>query len=107
MISMLGRLAPRLTDKVMEASFFDIQQSGRPENNREVHSLYGPTTGLKERGGRASYVSESSLYTQASLHPFVTVAVVAVAGLTLASLFRGTPSNGSSARATSRIDENS
>jgi len=93
-VSLLGNLAPRLTDKFMESSLFDAQQSNRAENKREVHSLYEPTTALKERGGRASYVSESSLYTQVSLHPFLTGAVIAVAGLTLASLFRGTSSNG-------------
>ena len=89
--SLLGRLAPRLTDKVME-SMFDIQQSDRPEQDR-TNSLYGPTEGLKERGGRSSSVFESSAYTQTSLHPIVTGAVVAVAGLTIASLLRGKSSN--------------
>jgi len=84
--SLLGRLAPRLTDKVME-SMFDIQQSDRPEQDR-TNSLYSPTEGLKERGGRSSSVFESSVYTQTSLHPIVTGAVVAVAGLTIASLLR-------------------
>lgn len=93
MMSAVGRMAPRLTDKVME-SMFDIQQSDRPEENRSNNSLYGPTTGLKERGGRAAYVSERSLYTQASLHPVMTGAVVAVAGLTLAALLRPRSSNG-------------
>jgi short-subunit dehydrogenase len=97
-VSLFGNLAPRFTDKLMESSFFDVQQSDRVEDKdkEEVHSLYGPTTGLKERGGRGSYVSESSLYTQASLHPFVTGAVIAVAGFTLASIFRGTLPHGSS-----------
>ena len=85
--SLLGRLAPRLTDKVME-SMFEIQQSDRPEQDR-TNSLYSPTEGLKERGGRSSSVFESSAYTQTSLHPLVTGAVVAVAGLTIASLLRG------------------
>ena len=90
--SVLGRLAPRLTDKVME-SMFDIQQSDRPEQDRTNNSLYGPTEGLKERGGRSSSVFESSAYTQTSLHPIVTGAVVAVAGLTIASLLRGKSSS--------------
>jgi hypothetical protein len=94
MLSALGRFAPRLTDKIMEKMFFEGQQGNRPE--REANSLYGPTTGLKERGGTASHVSESSIYTQASLHPILAGAFVALAGLTLVSFYRGSSSNGSS-----------
>lgn len=93
MTSVLGRVAPRLTDKVME-SWFDIQQSDRPEQDR-TNSLYSPTVGMKERGGTRSFVSEGSAYTQASLHPVLTGAIMAVAGLTLASLLRSRPSNAS------------
>jgi short-subunit dehydrogenase len=92
MLSALGRFAPRLTDKVMERVFFDGQQGDRPKGNRESNSLYGPTTGLKERGGNVPYVSESSVYTQASLHPIIAGALVALAGLTLVSFYRGAPS---------------
>jgi hypothetical protein len=80
----MGNLAPRLTDKVMEA-LFDIQLSDRTEEDRTNNSLYAPTTELKERGGRASYVSETSFYTQASLHPVLTGAALAATSLTLAS----------------------
>ncbi len=86
-MSSLSRLAPRLTDKLME-SLFDIQQSDRPQQDRTANSLYGPSPGLKERSGRAGRVSESSLYTQASLHPLIAGALVAFAGLTLASVWR-------------------
>ena len=48
-------------------------------------ALVTATTGLKERGGRAPYVSERSFYTQASLHPMLTGAALAATGLTLAS----------------------
>jgi short-subunit dehydrogenase len=90
LMAMAGNLAPRLTDKLMEA-LFDMQLSERPEEDRTNNILYGPTTGLKERGGRAPYVSETSLYTQASLHPVLTGAALAATGLTLASwLFRRT-----------------
>jgi short-subunit dehydrogenase len=102
-MSALGRLAPRLTDKVME-SMFNIQQSDRPEGDRTNNSLYSPTAGLRERGGRAPYVSESSLYTQASLHPLLTGAVVAFAGLTLASLLRRNGGNGWSGERARRSD---
>jgi short-subunit dehydrogenase len=82
----VANVAPRLTDKIME-TLFDMQVTDRPEQDR-TNSLYAPTTGLKERGGRAAYVAETSLYTQASFHPLVTGAALAAAGVTLASWLR-------------------
>ena len=86
-LSTIGNLAPRLTDKIM-TSLFEMQLSDRPEEDRTNNSLYAPTTGLRERGGRAAYVAETSLYTQASLHPLLTGAALAATGLTLASWLR-------------------
>jgi short-subunit dehydrogenase len=90
----LSHLAPRLTDKVM-TMLFDMQLSDRPEDDRTNHSLYAPTTGLKERGGRAAHVAETSLYTQASLHPLLTGAALAATGLTLASWLKRRAEHGS------------
>jgi short-subunit dehydrogenase len=92
MLSAIGQWAPRLTDKVMETLLFNIQQSRRPKESRQS-SLHRPSSGLQERSGRAWYVAGSSLYTRASLHPVMAGAVVAVAGLTLASLFRPQPND--------------
>jgi NAD(P)-dependent dehydrogenase (short-subunit alcohol dehydrogenase family) len=92
MLSVFGRFAPRLTDKIMERMFFDMQQGDRPERDRQANSLYGPTTGLKERGDTAHSVSETSLYTTASLHPLMTGALVAMGCLALVSLIKGAPS---------------
>jgi short-subunit dehydrogenase len=86
-------LAPRFTDKLME-SLIDMQLTDRPEDDRTNNSLYGPTSGLKERGGRSGYVAESSLYTQVSLHPLLTGAALAATGLTLASWLFRRPSAG-------------
>ncbi len=83
-MAMMGNLVPRLTDKLMNV-LFEMQLSDRPEEDRTNNNLYGPTIGLKERGGRAPYVSERSFYTQASLHPMLTGAALAATGLTLAS----------------------
>jgi NAD(P)-dependent dehydrogenase (short-subunit alcohol dehydrogenase family) len=93
MLSAFGRLAPRLTDKVMEKVLFNMQQRNRRRQRSRSNSLYGPTTGLKERGGTASYVSETSLYTEASLHPLITGAVVALGCLALAAVCIRTPSH--------------
>lgn len=80
--------APRLMDKLMQATMFDLQQSDEPERDRSKNSLYGPTSELKERGGHPGHVSESSFYTYASLHPAMTGIVMAMAGLMLASVMK-------------------
>jgi hypothetical protein len=100
-MALLGGLAPRLTDKLME-TMFAMQTSDRPEDDRTDNSLYAPTTGLKERGGRSAYVAESSLYTQASLHPILTGAALAATGLTLASWLYRRPWGEQQERATHR-----
>lgn len=107
-VSMLGNLAPRLTDKIMEYTMFTVQQRDQPEQDRLDHGLYSPARGLQERGGRALYVAESSLYTRASLHPIVTGAVAALAGAALISIVRRGSSNGHGRRmrpARSRTNE--
>lgn len=106
MMSMLGHWAPRLTDKIMEHSMFDLQQSDQADHARQDNGLYRSATGLQERGGRHPYVAESSLYTQASLHPMVTAAVTAVAGAVLVSLFRRGGSNGHSRARSMRTRRN-
>jgi short-subunit dehydrogenase len=88
----IGNLVPRLTDKIM-TTLFDLQLTDRPEQDRTNNSLYAPTSGLKERGGRAAYVAETSFYTQASLHPLLTGAALAATGLTLVSWLRRRANN--------------
>jgi short-subunit dehydrogenase len=90
LFSVMEYFAPRLTDKYMEKAFFKAQQTSRP-SHRNGHSdkgLHIATDDLRERGGYGGHVAETSLYTQASLHPLVTAAAVAcAAGIALATLF--------------------
>ncbi|MBA2501615.1 MAG: SDR family oxidoreductase [Pyrinomonadaceae bacterium] len=89
-ISALGNYAPRVADKIMATSIFNSQQkSGKPARRRQ-DALHAPTFGLKERGEYQGYVSESSVYTQASLHPVVAGALLLSTGLLIASLWRTT-----------------
>ena len=107
-VSMFGSLAPRLMDKIMENTMFTVQQSDQADQDRQDNGLYSPARGLQERGGRALYVAESSLYTQASLHPVMTGAVAALAGAALISIVRRGSSNGHGRRmrpAQSRTNE--
>ena len=87
-ISASGNYAPRLTDKLMEATMPRMQQSGKlPRANREG-GLYRASGELAERGAYDGHVAESSAYTKASIHPVITAAVFVGAGLALAALLR-------------------
>ena len=50
-ISLLGRFAPRLADKIMERTIIKQQQSNRPASAREENGLYRSSGELRERGG--------------------------------------------------------
>ncbi|MEJ7847540.1 MAG: SDR family oxidoreductase [Pyrinomonadaceae bacterium] len=89
-LSLLGKFAPRTTDKIMESTMIDIQKSDKPDTAREKESLYHANDAtLSERGGYEGHVSESSLYTKASLHPIKTGAAVAIGIGGLAYLLLG------------------
>lgn len=97
-ISVLGQYAPRATDKVMEWTMFDLQQSDRPARPRERHSLDKPSGRSGERGRYEGHVAESSLYTKSSFHPLITGGLLlAGAGLAYAAV-RSFQSNGQSRR---------
>jgi short-subunit dehydrogenase len=98
-ISVGGNYAPRLTDKVMEAALFDIQQTKRPSPVDRKDGLYDASEDLRERGGYDGHVAESSLYTKATLHPLVTGAILLGSGLALAAWWRASSSGNGQARA--------
>lgn len=87
-MSLAAHHAPRLTDKVMEAALFSLQRSDEPRRPDREDSLYAPSEDGRERGGYPGYVAERSLYTKASLRPWLTCAALAGAGLALAALVR-------------------
>jgi hypothetical protein len=99
LFSMMEHFAPRLTDVYMEKMLFKQQQTNRPShrNGNSDRGLHTAGDGLRERGGYEGHVAETSLYTQASLHPWVTAAaVVGAVGVALAAVVgaaqaRGTP----------------
>lgn len=88
-ISMAGKYAPRLTDLLMEKMLFRMQHSDRRRDPERDDGLYTPRGGLRERGGYEGHVAESSAYTQASLHPVVTGALLLGTGLVVRSLLAG------------------
>jgi short-subunit dehydrogenase len=76
-----GHHAPRLTDKLMEATMFDLQKSDRQKPNYRPDSLYAPSADGEERGGYSGHVAESSVYTKASVHPLIAGSLIAGLGL--------------------------
>ena len=92
---MAGHYAPRLFDLLMEATYLGQTRSGEPPKPKPMQSLHQSRDArLHERGTYDGPVLESSVYTQASLHPVVTGAVagaVLAAGAGIAySLFKRT-----------------
>lgn len=92
-ISSSGKYAPRVTDKVMEATLFDIQQTEQTSSSNRKDSLYEASEDLRERGGYEGHVAESSVYTKAALHPLATGALLLGSGLALALLWRSGSNN--------------
>ncbi|HKQ52976.1 MAG TPA: SDR family oxidoreductase [Pyrinomonadaceae bacterium] len=93
-MSASGNYAPRLTDKVMEAALFDVQQTERPKPEGRKDGLHDATHDLRERGGYEGHVAESSVYTKASLHPLVAGAILLGSGLALAAWWRAGSNGG-------------
>jgi len=96
MLAEAGHYMPRVTDKLIEATMFDFQQSNRLKPDGRPDSLYSPLSDGQERGGYPGHVAESSVYTKASVHPLITGSLIAGAGLAMfaAWLFANTNSNG-------------
>lgn len=86
-----GSGAPRLADRVMEATMFRMQHSGRPPLPRESNALHR-TSGdtLRERGDYQGHVAESSLYTAAAQRPVMTLAIAAGLAVVLGAVMSAT-----------------
>lgn len=87
-LAMLGRLAPRLTDKLMEKTLYRTQHDDRPSNPPEDSALYKAGYGLHERGTNKGWIRETSYYVKASKHPILTSAIAAGIGASLWTAFR-------------------
>jgi short-subunit dehydrogenase len=88
-----GHYAPRLTDKLMEATMFDVQQSDRPKPNGREDSLHAPSADGEERGRYPGHVAESSVYTKASVHPLIAGSLLAGVGLAVFAAWRAVAAN--------------
>jgi hypothetical protein len=89
-ISSIGAFAPRTTDLIMEATMIDMQKTDKPGSDAWEGLHDSKDSRLHTSGNYEGHVAQSSVYTQASLHPLVTGSAVAlgVGGL-LYALSRG------------------
>lgn len=68
LVTLLARLAPRLTDRFLAATGERAQTTDAPEH-RHHFALHRPGEGLRQRGRYRRPVARSSLYTRAAMHP--------------------------------------
>ncbi|BAU48978.1 short-chain dehydrogenase [Sulfurifustis variabilis] len=95
LISTLGMLFPRLTDKVMERTMTYLQQTDEPSAPREENNLYEPREDGHERSRYADqHVFERSVYTRARLHPVAASLVALGVGAAAAAVLRGRATRG-------------
>lgn len=85
LINFLSGLAPRSADRAMARLMPKLQRSTEPAGPRERNNLYGPQEDMREHSNYP-YALQSSLYTQATLHPVVTTAVVLGIAIVVAAL---------------------
>ena len=84
-VSALGIVAPRLTDKLMESSFFDQQKKDQPASGNPRGNLYEPpTTAGRVSGNAPGHVFQSSAWSQVSQRPLVGLGAALAAGIALA-----------------------
>jgi hypothetical protein len=88
LLSLAGRYAPRFRDILYERIAFRAQHSGKPGRAGQPSSLEHASNELRERGGEAKTTFESSLYTQAALHPVLSGIALVGGGVVLASAIR-------------------
>jgi NAD(P)-dependent dehydrogenase (short-subunit alcohol dehydrogenase family) len=82
-LSSAGKHAPRLVDLYMEKTMFDQQQRDEPAQHRDG-TLHRAGGGLQQDGDYPGMVRSTSIYTRASLHPWMTGMLLGAAGLVVA-----------------------
>jgi hypothetical protein len=87
--ALMGKLAPRLTDLAMEKTVLPDTLSGMPKAPLHDNSLERPSERLTERGNYPGHVKSGSLYTRATLHPYLLMTMLAGAGIAAAAMISG------------------
>lgn len=90
LFAVLGRLAPRLTDKLVERTLYATQHDERSRNpEKDQSALYHAGYGLHERGTNKGWIRNGSFYVKAVKHPVLSsVAAAGLGTLALAAVKR-------------------
>ncbi|HST62718.1 MAG TPA: SDR family oxidoreductase, partial [Longimicrobium sp.] len=81
MNAVLGMVAPRFTDRMMEGTMFQAQQRDEPRRANRRDSLYQPPLeNGRMRGSYDGHVARTSAYTKATLNPARTALALAAVG---------------------------
>ncbi len=81
MNAVLGVVAPRFTDRMMEGTMFQAQQRDEPRRPNRRDSLYQPPLeNGRMRGSYDGHVARTSAYTRATLNPARTALALAAVG---------------------------
>ncbi|HEX6927705.1 MAG TPA: SDR family oxidoreductase [Gammaproteobacteria bacterium] len=96
LFSLAGRLAPRISDRIMSRLGTAAQKTTRPDDGRD--SLYQPDGDMHERGDYDGHVMKTSAYTNAALHPKRTGALIVASGVVAGLLWRAYHRNHGRAR---------
>lgn len=86
-MSALSSVAPQAADRVMGGIMPGQQQRAEPARDREGN-LHQPGRGGEEDGDQPGYVMRRSYYTWSSMHPALTAALFATAGIAAVALAR-------------------
>jgi short-subunit dehydrogenase len=85
-IGAMGTVAPRLTDKIMEATGYATQVTSQRERPAMRDNLYRPRQDGDEHSSlQGPPPRQTSLFLEAQMHPLTTVMVMAGVGLALAA----------------------
>ena len=88
-VAVLGGIAPRLTDKIMEGAFFGQQKQDAPADAHRRGALYEPPSGAGRVSGSAEgHVFQSSAWTQLQQRPLALAGAAIAAGVGLAMALR-------------------
>lgn len=87
-VTLVGALAPRLMDKLMEKTQFKTHQSDRPSRGPDDNALHHAGYGMQEHGNHKGWFRSRSLYTKASLHPGITAAALVGVGAAILTAYR-------------------
>jgi short-subunit dehydrogenase len=85
LVSTMNKLAPRLTDRLVEKAIIPGTHGGPPRMSGDA--LYEPGGGLRERGDYEG-MARRSIYTRASMHPVISTALAVGAGLLVSAMWR-------------------